>query len=168
MRDIKYFPFDCQNVVVWLRTASDFASREWEHQGNSSGSHRYRIQPCSEAVKVHWHGENDEWNVHAISSEFWEEGVVEGGYEPSNIRIHFHLSRYALELICNALFCDGVPFNVLLRCSGVMHAWPALAGSSPSTSTKCCYPSTPPMCCSGRCMAMEPTSSGGCYPSICI
>jgi len=95
------FPFDAHDFTVWMRSASDFASFSNEHRGNSATEHQYMFRAAirkkgvcgSDFLKVIWDRRHHGWKCHGISTELDYEGIVASGYEPTNLKLHFHISR---------------------------------------------------------------------------
>lgn len=93
------FPFDVQDLTVFFRSSSDYrSSAPHDYTGSSADRHHYRLREArrsetcgSNFLKVgdfHDH----EWSVAALSTDLTFEKSVDG-YEPANLKVHFHLVR---------------------------------------------------------------------------
>jgi len=95
------FPFDAHDFTVWFRSASDFISFDGSNSGNSATEHQYLFRAAkpvkevcgSSFLKVIWDRRHHGWKCHGIGTELEYEGIVPSGYEPTNLKLHFHISR---------------------------------------------------------------------------
>lgn len=100
-KNLPDFPFDAHDFTVWFRSASDFSSFDGASAGNSALEHQYLFRAAkqntgfcgSDFLKVIWDRRHHGWKCHGISTELDYEGIVSSGYEPTNLKLHFHISR---------------------------------------------------------------------------